>query len=75
MCGCIMFKVATLYHFTRFDAPDAIRAQVADLAESQGIRGMILIAHEGINGTISGNETAIDEIITALRALLMRMPT
>ena len=69
MCSRIMFKVAALYHFTRFDAPDAIRAQVADLAESQGIRGMILIAHEGINGTISGNETAIDEIITTLRAL------
>ena len=64
-----MFTVAALYHFTRFDDPDALRAPLRDLCEAQAVRGSLLIAHEGINGTIAGPRAGIDAVLAHIRAL------
>lgn len=61
--------VAALYHFARFDAPDALRAPLLDLCDAQGIRGSLLLAREGINGTIAGTDEAIAKVIAHIRAL------
>ena len=53
----IMFTVSALYHFTRFDDPGALRAPMVSLCEHEGIKGTILLAKEGINGTVAGPET------------------
>jgi len=50
----IMFTVSALYHFTRFDDPGALRAPMVSLCEHEGIKGTILLAKEGINGTVAG---------------------
>jgi len=46
-----VIRVAALYHFVRFPDPNAIREPLLALCEAQGIKGTLLLAHEGINGT------------------------
>ena len=64
-----MFTVAALYHFTRFPDPDGLRPALVDLCERESIRGTLLVAKEGINGTIAGNRAGIDKLLSHLRAL------
>ncbi len=64
-----MFTIAALYHFTRFPDPAALKGPLQALAEAQGVKGSLLIAAEGINGTIAGSRAAIDAMLTHLRAL------
>lgn len=64
-----MVIIAALYHFTRFPDPAALRAPLQALAEAEGIRGSLLLAAEGVNGTISGPRAGIDAMLAHLRAL------
>lgn len=64
-----MFTIAALYHFTRFPDPAALKGPLQALAEAQGVKGSLLIAAEGINGTIAGSRAAIDAMLAHLRAL------
>ncbi len=61
--------VAALYHFTEFADPDALREPLLALCEAHGIRGTLLLASEGINGTIAGPEPGIAAVLAHLRAL------
>ncbi|OOY13947.1 hypothetical protein BMG00_09395 [Thioclava marina] len=64
-----MFTVTALYHFTRFENPEALKAPLAKLACAQGVKGSLLIAREGINGTIAGPREGIDTVLAHIRAL------
>jgi UPF0176 protein len=64
-----MFTVAALYHFTRFDDPAALRAPLQAVAEAGGVTGSLLLASEGINGTIAGSREGIDAVLAHIRAL------
>jgi UPF0176 protein len=64
-----MFTVAALYRFASFDAPAEIRLPLLALCKAQSIKGTILIAHEGINGTIAGDAQAIATVIAHVRGL------
>ncbi len=64
-----MFTVAALYHFTRFDDPAALRPGLLESCENAGVRGSLLLAREGINGTIAGDPSAIAAVLASVRAL------
>ncbi|MFA8441600.1 rhodanese-related sulfurtransferase [Yoonia sp.] len=64
-----MYTVAALYHFTRFDDPAALRGPLLDLCKSKGIMGTLLLAKEGVNGTIAGDRAGIDAVLAHLRSL------
>lgn len=64
-----MFTVAALYHFTKFDDPDALRPALREICEAGGVRGTLLVAREGINGTIAGPRAGIDAALSHIRAL------
>lgn len=64
-----MFVIAALYHFTRFDNPTQIKPALYDLCVSKGVMGTLLIAPEGINGTIAGPRAGIDTVLAHIRAL------
>lgn len=64
-----MHIVAALYHFTRFDDPAALKPPLAKLCCGLGVTGTLLLAPEGINGTIAGTRAAIDAVLAHLRAL------
>lgn len=62
-------SVAALYRFTAFDDCDAIRDTLAAACRENGVKGTLLIAREGINGTIAGSDDGIESALTAIRAL------
>jgi UPF0176 protein len=64
-----MLTIAALYHFSRFSDPAAMRAPLQALCDVQGVKGSLLIATEGINGTIAGTRAGIDAVLDAIRAL------
>ncbi len=64
-----MYVIAALYQFTRFDDPAALRGPLLDLCLARGVRGTLLLAHEGINGTIAGTRDAIDVVLAHIRTL------
>lgn len=64
-----MLTVAALYHFTRFCDPGALRGPLLAACEDNGIRGTLLLAHEGINGTIAGPRAGIDAVLSHIRSL------
>ena len=62
-------RIAAFYRFFRFpDYAERRQAIAADLC-ARGIRGSVLLAGEGINGTIAGSPEAVDAVLTLLRAL------
>ncbi len=62
------FCVAALYHFTRLPDYTSLRAPLQDMCDLLDIKGTLLLAHEGINGTIAGTDHAISQILTFLKA-------
>jgi UPF0176 protein len=63
------FRVAALYRFVRLDRCEELRAPLAAFCCSRGIKGTLLIAREGINGTVAGSEAAIADLIAHLEAM------
>jgi UPF0176 protein len=64
-----MYTIAALYHFTRFENPAALRDPLLALCKARDIRGTLLLAGEGINGTIAGTRAGIDAVLAHIRAL------
>ena len=64
-----MFTVAALYHFTRFEDPAALKEPLLTACRANGIQGTLLLAREGINGTIAGDRKGIDSILTYIRSM------
>lgn len=64
-----MYTVAALYHFTKFEDPAAIQGPLQALCQAHKIGGTLLLAREGVNGTIAGTRTGIDSVLAHLRSL------
>ncbi|MFA8384807.1 MAG: rhodanese-related sulfurtransferase [Pelagibaca sp.] len=64
-----MFTVCALYHFTRFEDPAALREPLLAVCRDNAITGTLLLAREGINGTVAGPENGINALLIHLRAL------
>jgi UPF0176 protein len=62
-------RVVALYRFTRFTDPQALRAPLLRACVAEGVRGTLLLASEGINGTIAGGDAGIDQVLAHIRAL------
>jgi UPF0176 protein len=64
-----MITVAALYHFTRFADPAQLRQPLLDRCLAEGVKGSLLLAGEGINGTIAGTRGGLDAVLAHIRAL------
>src|SRR6185312_9947350 len=62
-------RVAALYHFCRLAGFEELRAPLASFCRAHGIKGTLLLAPEGINGTVAGSEAAIAGLIACLEAI------
>ncbi|KDE40221.1 Rhodanese domain protein UPF0176 [Nitrincola lacisaponensis] len=51
--------VCALYKFVRLDDYQTLRPRLLNLLEQQQIRGTLLLAQEGVNGTVAGSASAI----------------
>ena len=63
-----MFSVCALYKFVRLDDFEEIQNPLKLFLESLNIRGTLLLAKEGINGTISGDKDNILKAIDHLQS-------
>ncbi len=64
-----MVIVAALYRFTRFPDPAALKPPLARVCCANGVKGSLLLAGEGINGTIAGPRKGIDAVLAHIRGL------
>ena len=69
MSDALPITVAALYRFAAFADPASMREPLFAKCEELGIKGTLLLAREGLNGTIAGTDNAIGAIIDHLRAL------
>ena len=66
-CDSKAYKVAALYHFVSFPDFEDLQAPLMAFCESHEIKGTLLLAREGINGTVAGSPQAIDALIAYLK--------
>jgi len=62
-------RIAALYNFTSFDDPAEHQPGLGSICAENGVRGTILLAKEGINGTIAGSDQSIEAVLEYIRAL------
>ena len=60
--------VATFYKFVRLEDCSHLQQSLLAYCQQQEIKGTILLATEGINGTIAGKRNNIDAVLAWLRA-------
>ena len=60
-------KVAALYQFASLPDFRELREPLRALCDGLAIKGTLLLAQEGINGTVAGTDTAIDTLIGEMR--------
>lgn len=58
--------VAALYRFTRLDDYQQLREPLLALLAKHDVKGTLLLAHEGINGTVAGSRAGIDALLAWL---------
>jgi UPF0176 protein len=63
----MQYKVATLYQFTPLPDFCELREPLRELCASLHIKGTLLLAPEGLNGTVAGAPDAVDALIAELR--------
>ena len=63
------FRVSAFYKFTPLDDPAAIRGRIQAALAPLGAKGTVLVAREGLNGTIATEGPALDKAMAALAAL------
>jgi len=61
------YVVCALYHFVRLDDHTALKQPLLKVMNHHGIRGTLLLAAEGINGTVAGKRKAIDHLLEWLK--------
>ena len=59
---CAMYKFVALENFKEMRQP------LLEAMEANGIKGTLLLAHEGINGTVSGTREGIDALLGYLNS-------
>jgi len=62
------YLVCALYRFATLDNYAALRQPLLDLMLSNDVRGTLLLAQEGVNGTICGESQAVSTVLDWLRA-------
>ncbi len=61
------FVVCAMYKFVTLDNVEALRQPLLDAMLKLNVKGTLLLANEGINGTVAGSREAIDGLLAYLR--------
>lgn len=59
--------IAALYKFVALPDFEALQPPLLQHCQQLGIKGTLLLAHEGINGTVAGTRQAIDQLLAYLK--------
>lgn len=63
------FTVAALYCFARFPDFEKYQAPLTEVCNANGIKGTLLTAAEGINGTVAGSKAGIAVMISFIESI------
>ena len=61
------YRVAAFYQFAALPDFRDLREPLRTLCAGLGLKGSVLLAHEGINGTLAGSDTGIAAFVDALQ--------
>lgn len=61
--------VATMYRFAKLSDLEQLKQSLQSLCETNLLQGTLLIANEGINGTVAGSRQGIDALIEYLHQI------
>lgn len=61
-----MFTVAAFYRFHRLDDPAGIQGRLLPVLRKLGAKGSVLLAAEGVNGTISGTSQTVEQALAEI---------
>ncbi|MEM1412179.1 MAG: hypothetical protein AAGH19_07445, partial [Pseudomonadota bacterium] len=59
--------IAAFYHFATLDDVEVIKGPLLQRCEDLGLLGTILLAQEGINGTVAGPARGVHRLLERLR--------
>lgn len=59
--------IAALYKFVTLDDYEALREPILQVCAEHEVKGTLLLAQEGINGTIAGSRAGVDAVLAYLR--------
>jgi UPF0176 protein len=62
----VTFTIAAFYRFVPLLEPVALRKELFSAFGESDLRGTILIAGEGVNGTMAGSAATIDHLLNVL---------
>lgn len=62
------YVVAAMYKFVRLDDFELIQPKLLAFCQERDIKGTLLLAREGINGTVVGTRKAIDALLDYLKS-------
>ncbi len=62
------YKIILFYKYAHIDNPKALRDAQFDLCKRLSMKGRMIIAHEGINGTFEGRDEACNEYMDYMKA-------
>lgn len=63
----VMIKLAALYRFVSIDNPSIVQQWLKQLTSVHKIQGTLIVASEGLNGTVAGTPRDIDQCIENIR--------
>ncbi len=64
------FHIAAFYQFAAIADPAAVRQKLNHIGAELGISGTIILAGEGVNGTVAGREGDLADFLRALKELI-----
>lgn len=67
--GAMEFLVLSFYYYTKLPQAETFAAEHLEHCRQQGIRGRILVADEGVNGTVSAPVAVAEEYMDFMRSL------
>ena len=69
-----MRRVLAFYKFTDVEELEPLRDELLQTGIKLGLKGTILIAHEGVNGTVVGTTSALNELTQCLQQRFGEIP-
>ena len=63
------YTIVTFYRFVLLSQFESLQESLRSFCQAKGIKGTILLAKEGINGTVAGSQQAIDELVKHVNEL------
>ena len=69
MLNNMSYFIATFYKFVPISELETTRKQILAWCQTKQIKGTIILAEEGINGTVAGTAEAIADLLASLRSL------